>query len=104
LEGIRELDFSGEGRVLVEEEKVRKEFARELERLLLCEEVSWRQKPRALWLREGDKNTFFFIGWLTQIEEIILSILVNVSLSLDSTEIREHVVQLYMQLYSEQYS
>jgi len=52
LEGIRELDFSGEGRVLVEEEKVRKEFARELERLLLCEEVSWRQKSRALWLRE----------------------------------------------------
>lgn len=54
LEGIWELDVIGEGRVLVlvEEEKVRKEnFARKLERLLLCEKVSWRQKSWALRLR-----------------------------------------------------
>jgi hypothetical protein len=41
LEGIRELDVVGEGRGLDEEEKVRKdELVRELERLLLYEEVS----------------------------------------------------------------
>jgi hypothetical protein len=40
LEGIQELDVAGEGRALVEEEKMRKvEFVRELERLLLCEKV-----------------------------------------------------------------
>jgi hypothetical protein len=35
--------------MLIKEERLRKEeFARELERMLLCEKVSWRQKSRAL--------------------------------------------------------
>jgi hypothetical protein len=47
-------------RVLIEEEKVREDFAREFERLLLCEKVSRRQKSMALWLRKGDKSIKFF--------------------------------------------
>ena len=31
----------------------------DLERFTLMDEVSWRQKLRALWLREGDKGTIF---------------------------------------------
>ncbi|GFZ09197.1 hypothetical protein Acr_20g0010050 [Actinidia rufa] len=32
----------------------------EIGRLLMAEETSWRQKSRAIWLAEGDKNTTFF--------------------------------------------
>jgi hypothetical protein len=63
LEGIRELELIEECRCLEEDEKVRKvDMSRELEKTVLFEEMSWRQKSRALWLKEGDKNTIFSQG------------------------------------------
>jgi hypothetical protein len=60
VDGIRELDIIVEGRSLFEEERQRKEeYSRDLERLLFYEEVSWRQRSRVMWLKEGDKNTMF---------------------------------------------
>jgi hypothetical protein len=41
LDGVREIDVIGEGRTLIEKERVRNDdFSRELEILLMCEEVS----------------------------------------------------------------
>ena len=37
-----------------------KRLERQIDDLLVDEEIYWRQRSRAVWLREGDKNTKFF--------------------------------------------
>jgi hypothetical protein len=56
LEELSALDRLEEERGLASEEKVRKCLViRDLENTILQEEISWRQKSRVLWLKEGDK-------------------------------------------------
>jgi hypothetical protein len=60
-EELKALDRIEEGRQLTEEEKARRgQISRELETSLLQEEISWRQKLRIWWLKEGDKCSKFF--------------------------------------------
>jgi hypothetical protein len=61
LEELRALDRIEEKRGLDPEELLRKNsIASDLERIILQEEISWRQKLWVLWLKAGNKCTKFF--------------------------------------------
>jgi len=104
LESIRELDLVEECRCLEEDKKVRKvDMLRELEETLLLEEMNWRQKSRALWLKEGDKNTNFFHRVANSHRKFsqVDSLSINGTISRNLVEIKEHIVQYYNNLYFE---
>jgi hypothetical protein len=104
--GLCELDLIALERPLSEEEKFkREEFSRNLELHVFLEEVSWRQKSRALWLKEGDSNTKFFHRLVNshRIYNTIEALVVGGQLTNDRTVIQDHIVEFYKKLYSEQY-
>ncbi|XP_065628779.1 uncharacterized protein LOC136067191 [Quercus suber] len=61
LETLKSLDAKEEEFGLSDAEACeRAEVRSEVEKLLSLEEISWRQKSRMLWIKEGDHNTKFF--------------------------------------------
>ena len=61
LELINYWDSIEKLRPLFEEDKISQRNAKdEYSHLAILEETSWRQKSRALWMKEGDNNTEIF--------------------------------------------
>ena len=89
LEGVRGLDNEQRSRKCC--------IVSELELSLLQEEISWRQKSRIRWLKEGDKCTKFFhrIANSNRRTNSIESLSVNGSITSNQIAIKNHVVQHY---------
>uniref|UniRef100_A0A2N9GXN7 Reverse transcriptase domain-containing protein n=1 Tax=Fagus sylvatica TaxID=28930 RepID=A0A2N9GXN7_FAGSY len=89
--------FTGENRVC------RLNTQAELERTLLLDEVSWRQKSQIQWLKEGDKNTKFFHRTVNvNRRNNCIESMTHGELKWETqNEIRERIVDFYQDLYSE---
>lgn len=67
----------------------------EIEKIMLLEEISWRQKSRVLWLREGDNNTKLLLRMANSNRRSIESLLVDGVLSSNQEGIAESIIQFY---------
>ncbi len=101
---VKNLDDTKDVRNLSYTERAQRDQAKaELENTLLIEEISWRQKSRSLWLKEGDKNTKFFhrIANSHRRKNSIGQLNVDGETITDTTEINTKIVDFYSNLFTE---
>ena len=104
LETLKLLDAKEEEFGLSDAESCERVEARsEVENLLSLEEISWRQKSRMLWIKEGDNNTKFFHKMANSRRRFNhLSFLeVDGVIYEEETKIAAQVVNFYKNLYQE---
>jgi hypothetical protein len=78
----------------------------ELDKLAHLEEISWRQKSRVLWLKEGDNNTKYFhkMANSNRPRNYMHRVEVDGIVHETDKEIRDNVVSFYEDLYQEKES
>jgi len=104
LEEIQTLGGSEEERELAANERDRKEKAKnDLAKVALMQEICWRQKSRATWLKEGDNNTgfFHFLANSHRRHNFISSLCIDGNVTSEIKLIKESITQYYSNLHTE---
>ena len=101
---LNDLELIADSQPLTNEEILEKDQLRtKLEKVTLMEEICWRQKSRALWIREGDRNTKFFHKTANSHRRFntIDNLEVDGELTSNLNSIAACISLFYKQLYSE---
>jgi hypothetical protein len=103
---IQNLDALEESRTLTLDERNYREDRRgELNKVMELDEISWCQKSRVLWLKEGDRNMKFFHRMANshRQNDFIGCLNIDRNLTSDPEEVEKSIVQYYRKLYCESY-
>ncbi|WJZ80362.1 hypothetical protein VitviT2T_000290 [Vitis vinifera] len=89
-------------RLNLEELEARKEAREDYKKWVLLEEISWRQKSREVWLKEGDRNTGYFhkMANAHRRRNNVDRIKINGAWCLEENEIREGIGNAFKLLLS----
>ncbi|XP_060212064.1 uncharacterized protein LOC132639641 [Lycium barbarum] len=104
LNQLSDLDMIQDQRILSDDEVyLRAVLAVEFEEVIKREEVAWRQRSSALWLKQGDRNTKYFHKTTNCHKRYnnIDSLMINGALVEDPREIKEKINSFYQELYTE---